>query len=107
MDHSIDLATDMPTRYRHLLDLARALEADEDPVAAARLRSQAVAVYSRGWDDASLRRLAKVEQNTLAHLARRRTPATGRVAAAAASPRPSVTLPSISFLVHGGHPIPH
>jgi hypothetical protein len=65
-------AEEHPTRYRAILDLVAELERLGHRRDAQRLRSEAIATYSRGWDQASLQRLTELYERGQKDLARRR-----------------------------------
>jgi hypothetical protein len=65
-------AEEHPTRYRAILDLVAELERIGLRREAQRLRSEAIATYSRGWDQASLNRLGELYERGQKDLARRR-----------------------------------
>ena len=52
-----DLAEELPTLYRAILDRVAALEAEGFRDRAGRLRMDATAIYSRGWDERARRDL--------------------------------------------------
>ncbi|HLA17222.1 MAG TPA: hypothetical protein VJZ72_10015 [Candidatus Limnocylindrales bacterium] len=65
-------AEEYPARYRAILDCVAELERAGMRREAKRLRSDAIATYSRGWDQASLAHLTELHERAQRELARRR-----------------------------------
>ena len=65
-------AEEHPARYRAILDCVAELERAGLRREAVRIRAQAIAIYSRGWDQASLERLTELHERAQKELARRR-----------------------------------
>jgi hypothetical protein len=65
-------AEDHPARYRAILDCVAELERAGMRREAVRVRAQAIAIYSRGWDQASLKRLTELLERARRELARRK-----------------------------------
>lgn len=72
MDSRPPTAEEYPARYRAILDCVAELERAGIRREARRLRSSAIATYSRGWDQASLAELTEIHERALKGLARRR-----------------------------------
>lgn len=60
----------VPELYRQILDLIVALEQTGSRRDAARARVEAIAAYSRGWDDAGWRRLEHIAEDLRRRIAR-------------------------------------
>lgn len=54
------MAEDVPRTYRAILDAVARLEQVDAWEDAARLRAEAIATYTRRWDQACLRRLERI-----------------------------------------------
>jgi hypothetical protein len=72
MDSRSPTAEDHPARYRAILDCVAELERVGLRREAVRVRSTAIAIYSRGWDQASLDALTELHERARKELARRR-----------------------------------
>ncbi len=66
-------AEEYPARYRAILDCVAELERAGMRREALRLRSEAIATYSRRWDQASLAQLVELHERGVKDLTRRRT----------------------------------